>query len=82
MTYWVIFPLKRALHEPIRTVDFRAGYELDSNKINTYKAFINDCLDANIKLYLVCSPHFINAIGADTSMVWPNKSPRKRISAL
>lgn len=62
-------PLKRALHEPIRTVDFRVGYDLDSNKINTYKAFIKDCLDANIKLYLVCSPHFINAIGADTSMV-------------
>ncbi|MDB5277769.1 MAG: esterase, hydrolase-type domain [Ferruginibacter sp.] len=62
-------PLTGALDEPIRTVDLSKNkYAVDTNKINCYKSFINDCLKANIKLYLVCSPYFFRAVGEDTSM--------------
>lgn len=62
-------PLSRALNETIRTVDLSNNYSVDSNKVKFYKAFINDCIKTNIKLYIVCSPYFFNAIGRDTSMV-------------
>lgn len=62
-------PLTRALDEPIRTVDFSKKYDIDSNKVNFYKSFINDCNKANVKLYIVCSPYFIHSIGSDSSMV-------------
>ncbi len=61
-------PLNNTLNEPIRTVDFTKPYLIDSNKLNVYRSFINDCLQANVKLYIVCSPYFINAVGIDSSM--------------
>jgi len=61
-------PLTNSLNEPIRTVDFTKPYIIDSNKLNVYRSFINDCLAADVKLYIVCSPYFINAIGVDSSM--------------
>lgn len=33
-------------------------YELDSNKIKTYRSFIHDCINAKVKLYIVCSPFY------------------------
>lgn len=61
-------PLTRSLNEPIRPVDLSVDYALDSNKFNCYKAFINDCAAAGVKLYLVCPPYFIKGIGNDKSM--------------
>ena len=61
-------PLTGALDEPIRTVDFSKQYSIDTNKINIYRSFIKDCKQANVKLYIICSPYFINAIGTDTSI--------------
>ena len=61
-------PLLRSLNEPVRTVDLSKPYNLDSNKLNSYKAFINDCKKANIKLYIVNSPYYFNSIGKDISM--------------
>ncbi len=61
-------PLLRSLNEPTRTVDLSKPYKLDSNKLNCYKAFINDCNKANIKLYLINSPYYFNSIGKDISM--------------
>jgi len=61
-------PLLRSLNEPPRTVDLSKPYNLDSNKLACYKAFINECSKANIKLYLVNSPYYFNSIGKDTSM--------------
>ena len=61
-------PLLRSLNESPRTVDLSKPYNLDSNKLNCYKAFINDCIKANIKLYIVNSPYYFNSIGKDTSM--------------
>lgn len=62
-------PLTGALNEPIRTVDFSKQYTIDSNKVNLYRSFLDECKKANIKLYLVCSPYYIHAVGADTSML-------------
>lgn len=62
-------PLKRSWKEPIRTVDLSNKYQLDTNKINFYKAFINDCNKAQVKLYIVCSPYFLHLIGNDASIL-------------
>lgn len=62
-------PLKRSWNEPIRTVDLSNKYQLDTNKINFYKAFINDCNKAQVKLYIVCSPYFLHLIGNDASIL-------------
>jgi hypothetical protein len=61
-------PLTGSLDEAIRTVDLSKRYAVDTNKVNIYKSFINECIGANIKLYIVCSPYFIHSIGTDTSM--------------
>ena len=61
-------PLTRELDEPIRTHNLSEKYDIDSIKVNCYKAFIADCIEANVKLYLVCSPYFINTVGSDSSM--------------
>lgn len=62
-------PLTRLWNEPLRTVDLSINYKLDTNKINYYKAFINDCNKANVKLYIVCSPYFLRLKGSDSSMI-------------
>lgn len=61
-------PLTNVLNEPIRKVDLTKQYVIDSTKLNIYRSFIKDCHTANVKLYIVCSPYFINAIGVDSSM--------------
>lgn len=61
-------PLSRALNEPVRNVTISKKYDLDSNKLNLYQSFIDECLKANIKLFIVCSPYYLNLIGTDTSM--------------
>ena len=61
-------PLLRSLNEPARTVDLSKPYNVDSNKLNCYKAFIYDCKKANIKLYIINSPYYFNSIGRDSSM--------------
>lgn len=66
--------LTRVLDEPIRTVDFfKNKYAIDSNKVNFYRSFIKDCKQANVKLYIVCSPYFIHTVGTDTSMTIAKK---------
>ncbi|MDN3657622.1 hypothetical protein QWZ08_18360 [Ferruginibacter paludis] len=61
-------PLSGELHEPIRTVSFLNQHVLDTNKINVYRSFINDCIKHHIKLYIVCSPYYMKTIGTDTSI--------------
>jgi hypothetical protein len=71
-------PLTRALDEPIRDVFFLNKYFIDTNKINCFQSFINDCKKANVKLYIVCSPYFIHSIGTDTSMSIAKEIARKQ----
>lgn len=62
-------PLTRFWTEPLRNLDLSIKYNLDTNKINYYKGFINDCNKAQVKLYIVCSPYYLHLIGNDTSMM-------------
>jgi hypothetical protein len=61
-------PIKRIFAGPLQTFDYSKEQELDSLKINTYKSFIQDCIDLNIPLYIVCPPYMIHAIGTDHSI--------------
>ena len=61
-------PLLRSLNKPAGTVILSNPYNVDSNKLNCYKAFIQDCKKATVKLYIVNSPYYFNSIGKDISM--------------
>ena len=60
--------LTHSLHEPIKTIDNSVPYDLDTMKINMLKSFIDDCKKKEIKLFLVCSPYYLNSIGTDYSL--------------
>ena len=61
-------PLTRSLDEPIKTIDYTKEYEVDSLKVNMLQSFIDDCKKRNIKLFILCSPYYINPVGKDYSM--------------
>ena len=52
---------------PIDSTSFK--YELDSMKIKIFEAFIQDCIDSNVKLYIVCSPYYIKFNRPDYSLI-------------
>jgi hypothetical protein len=66
-------PLTRVWSNPIVTDTTQKNYPLDSNKINIYKAFIKECNDNNVKLYIMFSPYFINYKYEDPSVVVAKK---------
>lgn len=43
-------------------------HPLDSTKINVYKAFLSECKAKGIKVYVVCSPYYINPAYTDLSI--------------
>lgn len=61
-------PLRRKIKGPLLTIDYTKTAMLDQNKVNTYKNFIKTCVNAGIKLHVVCPPYLINAIGTDASI--------------
>ena len=61
------------IKKPIKVIDKSTRYELDSIKINVLKSFIEDCQQANIKLYIVCSPYYEKYTATDTSMDYIKK---------
>jgi hypothetical protein len=67
-------PLNGSLDEPKRAVNFAKNYELDSNKIKYYHSFIKQCKQANVDLYLVCSPYFSAGTGNDISLTMAKES--------
>ena len=62
-------PLKRNFSGPLKTFDYSIEKELDSVKVNTYRLFIQDCINANVQLFIVCPPYMNNPIGADLSVI-------------
>jgi hypothetical protein len=70
--YLPIQSSKQITH-PIEQADFTKGYELDSIKVNIFKAFIKTCKDAHIRLYIVASPYYVQFIGEDASMIAAKK---------
>ena len=61
-------PLDENIHGPIRKFDYTTEKVLDTVKINVYKAFLQLCINAKIKLYVVCTPYKIEAKGVDKSI--------------
>ncbi len=62
-------PLQEVISGPLRKFDYSVEKNLDTVKINCYKSFIKECIDLNIKLFVVCPPYLINAIGIDHSII-------------
>jgi hypothetical protein len=60
--------LTRQMDQPLHTVNFSTPYEIDSIKVTMYKYMIEECKKRNIKLFVVCSPYYINQVGTDVSM--------------
>lgn len=52
-------PLNRTWNNPIES-RISDQYKLDSTKINIFTSFIEDCRNAGTKLFIVCSPTYIN----------------------
>jgi len=44
------------------------SYLLDSNKIDIFKEFVNDCVQSKVKLYIILSPVFIEYTCPDASV--------------
>jgi hypothetical protein len=61
-------PLKRSLNEPRRYVDFSEPYEIDSVKLKYFYLFIEQCRQANVKLYFSISPYYFTYAGTDASL--------------
>ncbi len=62
-------PLSRKWKEPIQQNAGGINDAIDTIQVNTYRAFIADCLTRKIKLFVICSPYFINFINADSSLL-------------
>jgi len=65
--------LTKSLNEPIRTVDYSRQYPLDTVKVNMLYSFIEECKTRGIKLFFVCPPYYINAVGTDHSFAVTKK---------
>ncbi len=59
-------PLSKVLNEKIITHDI-PDYKIDSNRVNFFNSFIQDCRQANVKLYVVVSPDFMKLTKVEKS---------------
>ncbi len=66
-------PLNKTFTGPLPTFDYSAEKEMDTVKINSYKAFIEQCIKSGIQLYIACPPYMINSIGTDQSIIIAKK---------
>ena len=66
-------PLKENITLPLMKFDYTLEKKLDTVKINIYRAFIKECIDSNIKLFIVCPPYMVDAIGVDNSIIEAKK---------
>lgn len=61
-------PLKENITLPLMKFDYSIEKKLDTVKINIYKAFIKECIDSKIKLFIVCPPYMVDPVGVDHSI--------------
>jgi hypothetical protein len=61
-------PLTDIWNTPITDGNTFLNYQLDTNKINTYKSFIEDCITSKVQLYIICSPLYIKPNYINTSV--------------
>jgi hypothetical protein len=62
-------PLGKTMNGPALLEKASQQYELDLNKISTYRSFIEGCINSNIKIYIVASPYYINSEFPDYSIM-------------
>lgn len=71
------FPIEKTFSGPLPTFYYSKEKELDSIKVNTYRSFIQDCIKANVQLFILCPPYMINPIGTDLSIIKGKELARK-----
>jgi hypothetical protein len=71
-------PLLRKWNRPIGAIKKWYDYELDSNKIKFYEAFLHDCIASNVKIYIICSPYFIKPGYKDKSIELAKEIAKKQ----
>jgi len=52
-------PLTKIWNGKLKVINEPANYKIDSNKILIYESFIEDCLKAGVRIFVVSSPDFI-----------------------
>jgi len=62
-------PLYRTWNDSIKFDDSFLNGEIDSNKVRMYESFIRDCINANVKLYIISSPLFVKPDYVNNSVV-------------
>ncbi len=67
------FPLTNVWNKPIVVDNDPQNYELDTNKIKMYTAFIKNCITAKVKLYIVSSPVFVKEVYTSNSIILGKK---------
>jgi hypothetical protein len=58
-------PLSKTLDRPIQIDNSPTKYMIDSLKVKFFESFIKDCIQSNVKLYIVCSPYYIKFSHSD-----------------
>jgi hypothetical protein len=62
-------PLTKIWNRKIITDTSIEKYQLDSTKIKIFKSFIRNCVDSNIRLYIIMSPQFMKYEFEDPSVL-------------
>lgn len=70
-------PLTEILKGRIGTVTSFKKHELDSTKIKIFESFIRDCVNSNVKLYIILSPVFTKFTFEDRSVVIAQEIAKK-----
>ena len=71
-------PLSEIWNEPIKNEVTTYKYTLDSTKIKIYESFIRDCINAKVKLFIICSPYFWKSSFTDYSVRIAQELAEKR----
>jgi hypothetical protein len=66
-------PLADVWRKPMGDGNTFTNYNVDSNKVRIYRLFIQECIKAKVKLYIVCSPLFIKPDYVNSSSVLGKK---------
>lgn len=71
-------PVSKVWNAPVKTDSALVNYSLDSIKIKIYKRFLEDCINSNVKLFVVCSPCYIKFLKEDSTIVIGQEMAQKK----
>jgi hypothetical protein len=61
-------PLYHGLSEPIHDDSTFTEYKFDRLKVSAYESFLKECIQAKVKLYVICSPYFVKSTNEEPSI--------------